>query len=385
MVAQAAKYGGVAPSAGPARTKMRHIVILLSFLVMVVLPGAGTSWYLWQRAADQYASTVAFSVRREEVNSASDILGGLRALSGSSSSDTDILYEFLQSQKLVYEMNKDVDLVGAWSKPENDPFFSYDPGGSIEDLVDYWDRMVKIYYDSGAGLIEVRVLAFEAADATKIAQAILSKSSDMINELSAIAREDALGYARDELAAAVERLKLAREALTRFRNKHQLVDPSVDIQTQAGLLGNLQGQLAESLIEVDILNETTLANDPRLNQARRRVEVIENRIAAERRKLGIGSQIGAGEVFADLVGEYERLVVDREFAERTYTSALAAFDSTQAETRRKSRYLAAYVLPTTAETSRYPERFLLLALISLFTLLAWSITVLVAYSLKDRR
>lgn len=380
-----ASPAAVPPPAPAARAKTRHWLVLVSFFLMVAAPAGGASWYLWRVAVDQYASTVAFSVRREEASSAVETLIGITGISGSSSTDTDILYEFLQSQRLVAEMDEEVDLRGKWSKPEGDPIFTFDSPGSIEDLVDYWGRMVKIYYDSGAGLLEIRVQAFEAEDATLIAETLFDKSAEMINELSDIAREDAIRYARDELEGAVERLKVAREAVTQFRNTHQLVDPSVDMQTQAGLLGNLQAQLAEALIEVDILSESTGVNDPRMAQARRRVEVIQARIADERRKLGQGEQSVTGEVFADLVGEYERLTVDREFAENTYTSAMAAYDAALAEARRKSRYLAAHVKPTMAETARYPDRPQIILLLSLFLFLTWVTVMLVVYSIRDRR
>lgn len=373
------------PPVAPAGAQRRHWMVVLSFLMFVVIPAAVVAWYLWERAADQYASTVGFSVRKEEVGSAVELLGGVAELSGSSSSDTDILYEFLQSQTLVADIDKAIDLRTMWSKPQNDPFYALKEGGAIEDLLVYWDGMVKITYDSGAGLIEVRALAFDPEDATAIAQALFDRSSQMINNLSAIAREDAIRYAREELETGVERLKIAREAVTRFRNINQLVDPTQDTQVQAGLLGTLQAQLAEALIDLDIMRDTTRANDPRLTQAQRRVEVIENRIAAERQKMGLGGGEEAGEVFANLVSEYERLVVDREFAERSYTSALAAYDASQAEARRKSRYLAAHVQPTKAESSRFPERTLLLMLTTLFLFLVWSIATLMAYALRDRR
>lgn len=376
----------VAPPARPARTRRRHWMVLVSFAVMVLAPLAVAAWYLYTRAADQYASTVGFSVRKEEVSSAVELLGGITELSGSSSSDTDILYEFLQSQKLVATLNAKMDLAARWSKPENDPYFSYDPSGTIEDLLEHWQSKVKIYYDSGSGLIEIRVLAFDPQDATEIAQEIFNESSDMINELSAIAREDAVRYAREELEQAVERLKVARQAVTLFRNENQLVDPTVDIQTQAGLLGNLQAQLAEALIDLDLLSETTRDNDPRVLQTVRRVEVIEARIAEERRKLGIsGGEAVSETVFASIIGNYESLIVDREFAEQSYTSALATYDAAVAEASRKSRYLAAYVLPTRAERAEYPQREELLALLGLFLFVVWAIATLVAYSLRDRR
>ena len=86
-----------------------------------------------------------------------------------------------------------------------------------------------------------------------------------------------------------------------------------------------------------------------------------------------------------LLAEFERLSVDRRFAEETYTAALAAFDQAQAEARRKSRYLAAHVQPTLAETAQYPRRIVLLAMVGFFLISGWAIAVLVFYSLRDRR
>jgi capsular polysaccharide transport system permease protein len=361
-------------------------MVLLSFVALVALPVAAAAVYLWMIAADQYASTVGFSVRKEDVSSPLEILGGITQLSGSSTSDTDILYEYIQSQKMVALLQQRLDLEALWSRPEADPVFAYQPGGTIEDLVKYWSRMVKVYYDTGSGLIEIRVLAFDADDAKRIAESIFSESSDMINQLSAVARADAVRYANEELDQAVERLKQAREAITRFRNENRVVDPTADIETQAGILGTLQAQLAEAQIDLDLLDETTRASDPRITRAERRVRVIEMRIDDERRKRGItGSGDDNQALFSTLVGEYERLIVDREFAEQTYISALAGRDAALAEARRQSRYLAAHIEPTRAERALYPQRAVLLGLLGLFLFMIWAILVLVSYSLKDRR
>lgn len=213
---------------------------------------------------------------------------------------------------------------------------------------------------------------------------VLEESTEMINELSAIAREDAIKYAREELEVALARLKVARQSLTRFRNRTQIVDPSIDTQNQMGVLVTLQQQLADALIEFDLLQETTSNNDPRASQANRRVEVIQKRIDAERRKLGLGTDGEEGVVFANLVGEYEGLIVDREFAEIAYTTALATHDAAVATASRQSRYLAAHVKPTLAQKAEYPERLKIVSLIALFSFLSWAILCLVYYSLRTR-
>lgn len=385
------KAGQPAPAAQPsparpARWKMRHTLVFLSFLVMVVAPCVVSAYYLWARAEDQYISRVGFSVRTEEASSAIELLGGITNLSGSSSSDTDILYEFLQSQELVERIDDELDLRAIWSRvdPSDDPVFAYHAPGTIEDLIDHWQRQVRIYYDSASGLIDLEVVTYDPRDSRAIAQLIFEESSAMINQLSAIAREDAISYARDELEQAEERLAAARIALAEWRNENQTVDPTADTAGQMGLVTNLQAQLAEALIELDILRDTTTReNDPRITQAERRIAVIEDRIEAERAVLGAN---GTGRTaFADLVGEFERLVVDLEFAEQAYTTALAAFDGARNEARRQSRYLAAHVRPTLAEASQYPDRPMMLSMIVLFAFLTWTVIVLVAYSLRDRR
>lgn len=380
----AASLVSVAPTAATARVRPRHRLLFLSFILAVLLPACLTAYYLWGRAVDQYASTVGFSVRREEVSSAMDLLGGISALSKSSSSDTDILYEFLKSQKLVADLDAKLDLRAIWSKPQGDPIYSFNTAGSIEDLVDYWSRMVRTSYDSTSGLIEVRVLAFTPEDATKIAQALFESSSNMINSLSTIAREDAISYSREELKSVEDRLRVAREAVTRFRTLHQIVDPSSDLQTHAGVLGALQNQLTAAQIELDLLGDTQ-GSDPRQEQTKRRIAVIEARIASERNKVGVSETGQVDEAYASVVGDYERLSVDLEFAQRSYVAALASYDAAQAEARRKSRYLAAHILPTTAEVARFPQRMILQTVISVFLLLLWAIGVLVTYSLRDRR
>ena len=266
-----------------------------------------------------------------------------------------------------------------------DPIFSFDPAGSIEDLTTYWQRMVRISYDANSGLMELRVLAFDPIAAQQIADAIVEKSSTMINNLSAIARADATRYARADLDLAVERLKQAREALTAFRISNEIVDPTADIQGQMGLLNLLQSQQVEALIDFDLLRDATSDRDPRLVQARRRLDIIEARIREERRKFGVGIDGENGSSYAETIAGFERLTVDREFAEQAYAAAQASFDGARAEANRKSRYLAAYITPTLAERAEFPNRPLLIGIVALFSFLGWSIMALSYYALQDRR
>lgn len=374
----------VQPTASVARIKRRHVGVALSFLLIVILPLLVSAWYLYARAADQYASYMGFTVRSESGPSSSELLGGLSSLVGTTSStgsDTDILYKFMRSHDLVQRVDDRLDLRTIWSKPENDPVFAYTGNDSLEALLAEWDRKVRIYYDEG--MIDLRVVAFDPLDAQKISQAVYEESTVLVNELNDIAREDALRYARRDLDEALERLRSARQAMTEFRNRHQLVDPTADVAGQVGVVSTLQAQLAEELVALGLLQANARENDPRIEQAQLRIDVIREQIASERQKFG--SETATGEALSQVVGQFESLTVDRQFAEQSYVAALAAYDVARAEAARQTRYLAAYVKPTLAQDSEFPKRMKLLPIMAGFLLLIWIVGVLTFYSLRDRR
>ena len=334
-------------------------------------------------ASNEYAGTVGFTVRKENTGSAIELLGGITSLGGGSSNETDVLYEYIGSQQMVRAVHSKIDLHEVYHNP-GDPVFGIGNDRRIEALTDYWQRMVRIKYDRSTGLTEVEVRAFDPTDAQRIAQAIYDEATDKINELSAIARSDTTRYAREELDHAMARLKTARAALTEFRSRTQIVDPAADIQGRMGLLNTLQQQLAAALIELDLLRENTAARDPRVVLAEQKAAVIRQRIAAERDQFG-SAETTDPEAFSNLVSEYESLSVDLQYAEQTYLAAATALDAAEAEAQRKSLYLANYIEPTLAETPEYPKRLTILATVSVFLFLTWSILAMVYYSVRDRQ
>ena len=188
-----------------------------------------------------------------------------------------------------------------------------------------------------------------------------------------------------DLGLAQDSLKAAQEKLTLFRTRTQIVDTTIDLQGRLGVLNNLQQQLADALIEMDILSDGTSSGDPRLDQASRRIIVIRNRIVQERQNVASESVGVDGIDYPVLIAEYENLLINREFSATSYSAALAALESARADASRQNRYLAVYEEPTLAESSEYPRRWVIFGLIALFIFLIWSILVLVFYSIRDSR
>ncbi len=384
---------GVAPSGPAARSVPPPLAqhprrsrrrLAASFALMVLLPVALAGWYLWTRAADQYESRVSFAVRKEEVQGGLDLLRGLRALSGASSSDTDILYEFLTSQALVERLSARLDLAAIWGGRPEDPVFAYH-GHTIEDLTSYAQRMLNVRFDTHSGLLSLNVRAFSAEAAQAIAAASLDEASDMINRLSNEARTDIVASSGTDLDTAMERLRNARLAMAEFRIRNNVVDPVADLQADLSVIASLQQELAQHQIALDILRSDAQparrGDEQRLAEAETGIAAIKARIADERAKFGGGQERD----YVALLSEFEDLTLNTEFAQQAYLGALAAHEAARADAQRQTRYLSAHIAPTWAESAVHPRRWLLLGMVAGFGFLLWATVSLGAAGLADRR
>jgi capsular polysaccharide transport system permease protein len=149
-----------------------------------------------------------------------------------------------------------------------------------------------------------------------------------------------------------------------------------------GLLNALEAELAQALVDRDVMLSYAEPTDQRVVQVGRRVDAIRERIDAERASLGLEGAEGA---LPDVLSAYEALQVDLEFANAAYTRSLAALTAANAEARRQSRYLAPHIEPTHASTALYPRRLLLAGLTGLFLLLGWGVAMLIYYNARDNR
>ena len=124
------------PDPAPARARPRHWGLLAAFALLVVLPFLAATAYLYARAADQYHSEVAFSIRSEEATSAAaGLLGALTQIGSGSASDADILFEYVRSQQIVAAIDAELDLRAIYNRAQGDPVFTLGDDPSIEALV----------------------------------------------------------------------------------------------------------------------------------------------------------------------------------------------------------------------------------------------------------
>jgi len=93
--------------------------------------------------------------------------------------------QYIGSRDIIDDIGKALDLREMFSRSEADWLSRLQLPVSIEELVRYWKNQVDPFYDVTNGTIVVRVRAFTADDALKLAQAIFASSEHLVNDMSA--------------------------------------------------------------------------------------------------------------------------------------------------------------------------------------------------------
>ena len=386
-------------AAAPRRRALEtgHWVGLISFVLVVALPVILAGWYLWSRAADQYASHMGLTVQQDAAINPADLVNGLVLEFGGQSpqSDTDILFEFLQSPALVATLSERIDLASHYSAPfDVDPVFALRPGATLADVIDYWWRIVYLRYDTSSGLIDVRVQAFDPEMAERIAHEILAEATLVIENLATQAREDAIRFAVEDVDRAQTRLRAARQNLIGFQSQSQILDPDTDIAGRLAIIASLQGDLAEALIAFDALRVTARATDPRIEAGARRIEVIRQRIDAERTTMaaaagGTGTEIGpeteGADTYPALLAEFQRLASERSHAVESLNRAFIALDRARSNAAQQNRYVIPYIAPTRPDDAVHPKRALWFLAVLGAGLATWFLINVAYVSIRDRR
>jgi capsular polysaccharide transport system permease protein len=383
-----------APTVAPASSherrrpqRQRRRILLWSLGLLVLLPTALASIYFGLIASDQFVVEVRFAVRSSNGAQSGDALSLFGAIPNASSTVTDsyIVIDYLQSRELVDKLNERIGLRKIYARPEVDYLSRFDDTLSVEEFVKYWRKMLKAGFDVASQVVAVEVRAFTAEDAKKVATALLELSEELINEISARARADSVRSSLQEVKRMEDLLRLHRGALRSFRDTQQEFDPTKQAEARYSLLGKLEEGLSQAKTRLGNLRSFMGKDAPSVLVLNSEIASLERQVAEERAKLGKDEATAARgrETLGGLVANYEELVVDREFAEKAYVSALSSLERARVEADRQQRYVAAFVRPTLPEEALYPRRIVASITVFAVALVLWALGVLIVYAIRD--
>jgi capsular polysaccharide transport system permease protein len=94
---------------------------------------------------------------------------------------------------------------------------------------------------------------------------------------------------------------------------------------------------------------------------------------------------GESNSLAPKIGEYERLMLERDYAAKSLASADSALEDAQLEARKKQSYLERVVAPDTPDKAEAPRRWFMIFMVFISSLIAYGTIMLVVAGLREHR
>ena len=364
--------------------KVRRSLTKYSAFLFILVPTLIAAIYFGIIASDKYAVEVRFSIRGVDGLGTTDLIGMVTGTSSNTSttSDSYILMDYLNSRPLVELLNNKIGLKSMFSSEKADFISAFDTDEPIEKFVDYWKNMISVSYDATSQIIALEFRAFTPHDAQIISETVLSLSEKLVNDLSMKERSDAVRQAEAELNRRQTSLRGVRNELQQFRENERIIDPSKIAESKMQTQSNLEQQVIQSEAELNSKLLFLDENAPTIIALRSKINSLKTQIAEQRLNLS-REDISQNGSLSELLENYRELLMDQEFAEKAYTSALTAYEAAQIEASRRQRYLVTFVHPTLPEEATYPKRALNILLSLIISSIIWAIGLLVVYAVRD--
>lgn len=372
------------PGAGDSRhapVRRRRRIPGLGFLLVVVLPTLLTSIYYEGIAADQYSSEAKFVVRSSNRQTATGLGSFLSGVGISrAQDDTYPVNDFIMSRDAAKLLSDRQDLRAVMNRPEADflaRFPTFYSKNTFEDLFKRYKDFVNVTLDTSSGISTLGVRAFRASDAQAVATALLADAEGLVNRMNDRARRDAITVAQSEVDRSEQRITDVQAALTKFRLKQNTLDPTKTSTGLLDLIGRMSQESASSKAQLSELIRTS-PQSPQIPGLRNRIGALDRQIAEEQRKI-----VGGDSSIANTLADYERLILSREFADKSLTSAIGSLETARVEAQRQQLYLERVVEPDLADDALYPRRVVSIATVLLACLLIYGIGWLMVAGVRE--
>lgn len=352
------------------------------FAVLVLVPTLAAALYYGFFASDVYISESRFVVRTPQ-RPAQTGLGAL--LQGTvfsrSQDDTYSVHDFIKSRDALRELDDKLQLRADFSADTID-FINRFPGlerwdDSFEALHRHYLRHVVVEYDTVSSISVLRVRGYSAEQAQKMNTQLLEMGERLVNNMNTRSRQDLIQVAEQEVKVAEQRSKDAAAALSGFRSGRGVFDPDRQGAIQLQGEARLREELLNAQTQLDQVRRVS-PNNPQLGSLEARVAALRKAMAEENARV-----LGATGGLISKSPAFDRLQLEKAFADRQLASTLAALDNARSEAVRKQLYLERLVQPNLPDRAVEPRRLRAVITVLVVGLLLWGVAGLVLASVRE--
>ncbi|WP_237673984.1 chain-length determining protein [Vreelandella profundi] len=336
-------------------------------------------WFVW--AQERYVSRATVVLESPQVATPELSLSSLMGGGGGNTHDLLLLREHLLSVDMLRLLDDQLDIRKHYSE-HGDIFAKLrNADVPIEDLHKYYLRRVEIELDEYAGVLNIEVQGYTPEFANQVTTLLLEAGEDHMNQMGHRLADEQVRFLEQQMVRLDERFKETRAALLEYQNEFGLVSPTDTVASINQVVATLEADLARYQAQRNALASFQSSQSPELRQVERNITALRDQIIEQRDRIAQASGGSLNSVSA----EYETLELQAQFAQETYSSALAALENTRLEAARQLKQVSVLQSPLMPEYPTEPNRLYNSSVFAIITIFLAFILSMMMMIIKDHR
>jgi capsular polysaccharide transport system permease protein len=337
-------------------------------------------WGAW--ASDRYVSEANVVLESPQIAPPTLSFQTLLTGTGGDNGDMLLLRDYLLSVDMLRRADASLGLREHYSKAGIDFFSSlWSSEVPIEELHEYYLERVFVELDDYAGLLRIKVVAFDPAMAHALSSLLLSEGEKHMNSMGQRLAEEQVRFLEKQVVTQAEQFDAARQNLIEYQNKNGLVSPTGTVESINAVVASLEGRLANLRAKKTALLSYQSQRSSDVQRVDAEINALIQQIALERARMAQQS----GGALNVLSSEYQTLELRAQFAQESYSGALMALENTRIEAARKLKQVSVLQSPTLPEYSAEPRRVYNIVVFAIIALLAGLIVQMLVLIIQDHK
>ncbi|HBP42428.1 MAG TPA: chain-length determining protein [Halomonas sp.] len=336
-------------------------------------------WFVW--AEERYVSRATVVLESPQVATPEFSLSSLMGGGGSNTADLLLLREHLLSVDMLRLLDEQLNIRQHYNE-HGDIFAKLrNPDVPIEDLHKYYLRRVDIELDEYASVLNIHVQGYTPEFARDMAALLLEAGENHMNAMGHRLAEEQVRFLEQQMVRLEERFRDTRSELLNFQNEYGLVSPTSTVESINQVVATLEGDLARLQAQRNALASFQSSQSSELRQVERSITALRDQIVEQRDRLAQA----AGNSLNRISAEYETLELQAQFAQETYSSALAALENTRLDAARQLKQVSVLQSPLFPEYPTEPNRLYNSSVFAIITIFLAFILSMIIMIVKDHR
>ena len=322
---------------------------------LILLLAVLSSVYWLFLASDRYVSEANVIIRKtDSVGAPSFDLGML--VSGVAHADRAnqlLLRDYLLSVDMLKKLDRQLDLRTHFSDTSHDLMSRmWFQDASMEWFYRHYLSRVQVEFDEFAGVLRIKVQAYDAQTSQAIAQALVLEGERYMNLLGHEMAQVQVDFLTTQVDQAQQRFQQASQALLNYQNKAGLLSPQATADSITAIVASLESQRAQLQTQLASLPKSLDRDHPNIVLIKQALSAVDTQIKQEKLKLATPS----GGTLNSYVEEFHRFQMDVQFTQELYKSSLIALEKGRIDATRMLEKVSVLQTATLAEYPMEPRR-----------------------------